>query len=171
MRGILPRRPLNSAHRLLHSCFSPREKDVTAWMSEVEQCREQCLRMRAGFAVVCPHLDPLPKGEGELAWGAGKVGPHPGPRQPLPAWLVLLGGGSRRRSTASIPGIVHPCRRLPRGEGEKWYILFSGRVSKPPSYTAERYPLQRRLRWVGWFIPTHDTLKSPVVRAGVNNPP
>ena len=54
--------------------------------------QEQLPRMRAGFAVVCP---------------------HPGPRQPLPALLYLL----------------HPCSRLPEGEGEKRYALFSGRVS------------------------------------------
>ena len=28
----------------------------------------------------------------------------------------LLGGGPRRRSTSSIPGVVHPCSRLPQGE-------------------------------------------------------
>ena len=29
----------------------------------------------------------------------------------LPALPYLLGGGSRRRSTSSIPGVVHPCSR------------------------------------------------------------
>jgi hypothetical protein len=47
--GDLLRRPVNSAHTGLRGPFSLREKD----------------RMRAGFAVVCPHPDPLPEGGGE----------------------------------------------------------------------------------------------------------
>ena len=34
-------------------------------MPEVEQCREQLPRMRAGLAVGYPHPGPLPEGEGE----------------------------------------------------------------------------------------------------------
>ena len=52
------------------------------------------------------------------------AGPHPGPlgkcsRQLLRALLYLLDGCSRRRSTSSIHGVVHPCSRLPQGEGEE----------------------------------------------------
>ena len=39
------------------------------------------------------------------------------PRQPIPSLPYLLGGCSRRRSTSSIHGVVHPCSRLPPGEG------------------------------------------------------
>src|SRR6266849_5910866 len=39
------------------------------------------------------------------------------PRQPIPSLPYLLGGCSRRRPTSSIHGVVHPCSRLPVGEG------------------------------------------------------
>ena len=59
------------------------------------------------------------------------AGPHPDPRQPLPALLYLL----------------HPCSRLPQGEGERRRALFCDRISNvvPKHYEVSYWAVNRCL--------------------------
>ncbi len=71
--------------------------------------------------------------------------PHESPsRQMLPALPYLLGGGSRRRSTSSIPGVVHPCSRP--ACGRRW-------PGGPDEGRDRPFPGPTTSMWIGRSLP------------------
>ena len=91
-------------------------KDVSKYYGEV--LAVDAINFTVGQGAICALLGG--NGAGKTTTLSMNLRPEAAPtfpRQPIPSLPYLLGGCSRRRSTSSIHGVVHPCSRLPLGEG------------------------------------------------------
>jgi hypothetical protein len=96
-------------------------------MQEVEQRRERLPRMRAAFAVVCPHPGPLPQGEGEkrCALFGDRISKNEDPARPS------LRARRFRACVGAAATATTTCRSSGRRAGQPAVWLWTSRAFAP----------------------------------------